>query len=115
LGETAGALGAARAPARWGHPRNDTGAHIRAALRIETALRDPERAIELLPEDHALLRAAVSEPTAGYPTLSTGDGLAIQIGRALLPYIDAVERATDEPPAAETEDRTENGGTTCQA
>lgn len=73
-----------------------TAAGLRAAVRIEAALCAEEATGVLEEADHRLLAAAAEHPSAGYLTLAmrspTGElvGRPIQIGRALLPFVEAI-------------------------
>ena len=76
-----------------------SAAGIRAAGRIQAAAKN-RGFIELRPEDYQLLAQANAAPSGGYPVLRgmTEDGpIAKPIAKQLLPYIEAIESATDEP------------------
>lgn len=85
---------------------NDSGAAIRASVRIDKAISDasPGSIIELDEEDHKLLAAVVEQPQGGYPTLllqsPNGTGVTRQVARQLLPFIDAMTPLPEDPKAA---------------
>lgn len=83
---------------------NASGKGIRAAVRIEDAVRRGGL-VELEEDDWATLRAANEAPTAGYPALIRQDdsGKAIgtiPMGRQLLPFVNAIEEARSERPTS---------------
>ena len=80
---------------------NQTGAGIRAAVRIEQALKG-EATIGLEEADWTLLAGAAERPSHGYPSLSqmTETGVIVRqisITRALLPFVEAVATASSSP------------------
>ncbi len=85
---------------------NESGAGIRAGIRIEDACeRDKEKHyVELTPDAHALLAAAAENPSGGYPVLRgevDGKKFEQSIARDCLRFVDAIAEAKDEPPATE--------------
>jgi len=83
---------------------NESGAGIRAGIRIEDACeRDKEKHyVELTPDAHALLAAAAEHPSGGYPVLrGEADGKKIEqsIARDCLRFVDAIAEAKDAPPS----------------
>lgn len=75
---------------------NDTGANIRAAMRVEVALRDVKPGEDVdLKGDHPWLRALIEAPAGGYPGLvgARPDGSTFQLkvpARQYLPFLDAL-------------------------
>lgn len=84
---------------------NESGAGIRAGIRIEDACeRDKEKHyVELTPDAHALLAAAAENPSGGYPVLRgeqlDGKKFEQSIARDCLRFVDAIAEAKDAPPA----------------
>lgn len=83
---------------------NESGAGIRAGIRIEDACaRDAEKGyVELQPEHHALLAQAAEHPSGGYPVLrgeQNGKPFEQSIARDCLAFVDAIAEAKDAPPS----------------
>jgi hypothetical protein len=84
---------------------NDTGVHIRSAVRIDAALSKaaPGDEVELEKADLELLLQISEQPESGYPTavITTDNGaISRQIVRQLLPYLDAIACAASPARAA---------------
>ena len=81
---------------------NESGAAIRASVRIDKAVSDaaPGSVMELEEEDYKLLSAVVEQPQGGYPSLRLqapdGSGVTRQVARQLLPFIDAMTPLPEE-------------------
>lgn len=88
---------------------NAGGPGIRAGLKVETALEKARgEVVELANDVWELLRQAAESPTGlrgepiGYPALVDVDGnVRLRLGREVLPFLDAIGGATDDPPVAE--------------
>ena len=65
-------------------------AGLKASLRIEEALEKADRFLQLEESDWSRLRQASDTPTAGFP---------LQPARRLLPFINAIQNASEKQPA----------------
>jgi len=70
-----------------------TARGIRAAVRLLDAYDQAEGVLTLPSEDKGLLKEALTAPTCGYPELVGNDGSRHAYGRAVLPFVEAVEDA----------------------
>ena len=84
---------------------NESGAGIRAGIRIEDSVKLYKKHAYLVlePAHYALLAQAAEEPTGGYPKavgqLPDGQRIERYLSRDLLPFLDAIRDAKDELPA----------------
>jgi len=73
---------------------NDTGNHIRSAVRIERALEVDDGALCLEEADWKLLKDVAEKPSAGYPRL-IGEHTVMNLGRRCVPFVEAIDEASE--------------------
>jgi hypothetical protein len=86
-------------------PFNDSGAHIRAAARIEAALAENKEVLALEENDWELLKGSAEQPQCGYPMivmtdLATKAQTRVQFARKLIPFVDAIADPPTEKPVS---------------
>jgi hypothetical protein len=87
---------------------NNSGPGIRAGMRVEEAVKKGDDLVELDESDWALLKEVAENPSKGYPALyfvgADEKPEKLYFGKRLLPFIDAINEATDTKPEPATQE-----------